>query len=121
MVTEELHKRIDRLEQSDKTIVERLSTLNNRLDTALLTLTHNVNSLTGAIRDLQEAQAKTIELQHSIVILQERSSVIPDLQREVTKLMMNGQKNDVVLRGIRLMAGSAALAVLGIAIKAIFG
>lgn len=120
-MTEELHKRIDRLEQSDKMMVDRLSTLNNRLDTALLTLTHNVNSLTSAIRDLQEAQSRTIELQHSIVVLQERSSIIPDMQRDVNKLRMDGSKNEVVLKGIRLMAGSAALAVLGIAIKAIFG
>lgn len=120
-MSEDMQLRIDRLEQSDKDLVDRLSVLNNRLDTALLTLTHNVNSLTDAIRNLQESQSRTMELQHSIVVLQERASVVPDLQRSVNQLVIDGSKNELILKGIRLMAGAAAMALLGIAIKAIFG
>lgn len=120
-MSDEMQARIDRLEQSDKDLVDRLSVMNNRLDTALLTLTHNVNSLTDAIRNLQESQSRTLELQKSIIILQERASIVPTLQRDVNRLQIDGSKNELILKGIRLMAGAAAMALLGIAIKTIFG
>lgn len=117
----ELYQRIDRLEQSDKEFVNRLNVMNHKLDTALLTLTHNVNSLTDAIRNLQESQSKAIENQHSIVVLQERAAVVPQLQRDVNRLMIDGSKNELILKGMRLLASAAALSLLGIAIKTIFG
>lgn len=120
-MSDDLHQRLDRLEKSDKDFVDKLSIMNHKLDTALLTLTHNVNSLTEAIRNLQESQSRTMELQHSIVILQERSAVVPEMQRDVNRLLIDGSKNELILKGIRLMAGAAAMALLGIAIKAIFG
>lgn len=120
-MSDELQTRVQRVEQVNRDLVDKVGALNNRLDTALITLTHNVNSLTDATRNLQEAQTRTLELHHSIVILQERASVVPDLQREVNRLIVETSKSELVLKGIRLLAGSVAIALLGIAIKTIFG
>lgn len=119
--TENIHDRLMQLEASDRKLSQEVGTLHTRLDTALITLTHNVNNLTDAIRALQESQSQTTALQHSMILLQERASVVPEIQKEVNALIIANAKNNVVLRGIQFLAGAVMATVIGIVVTAVWG
>lgn len=114
--SENIHDRIMQLEASDKKLQQEVGSLHTRLDTALITLTHNVNNLTEAIRALQESQSQTTALQHSMILLTERASVVPKIQEEVNSLIISRATDNVVLRGIRFLAGALVVAVITAAI-----
>lgn len=114
--SENIHDRIMQLEASDKKLQQEVGSLHTRLDTALITLTHNVNNLTEAIRALQESQSQTTALQHSMILLTERASVVPKIQEEVNSLIISRATDNVVLRGIRFLAGALVAAVITAAI-----
>lgn len=110
--SENIHDRIMQLEASDRKLQQEVGSLHTRLDTALITLTHNVNNLTDAIRALQESQSQTTALQHSMILLTERASVVPKMQEEVNSLIISRATDNVVLRGIRFLAGALVVAVI---------
>ena len=110
--TQNIHDRLMQLEVSDKKIQQEVGSLNTRLDTALITLTHNVSNLTEAIKSLQEAQSQTTALQHSMIILTERASVVPELQREVNQLMISKATDDVTLKAVKFVASALVVAVV---------
>jgi DNA-binding ferritin-like protein len=110
-----------RLEETDRKLAGDMMVLHNRFENSLITLTNNVNNLTEAIRSLQETQSKTTELQHSLIRIQERSSSIPDMQREVTSLTIATEKNNVVLQGIKYLAGTVLAAVIGLVASSFWG
>lgn len=116
----DIHSRIMQLEEADRKLSHEVVNLNGRLDTALITLTNNVNNLTEAIKALQEAQTQTTALQHSMILLQERASVVPEIQKEVNNLVIANATNNVVLQGIRFFAGTVAAAVIGIVVTAVW-
>ncbi len=117
----EIKHRLLRLEETDRKLAGDMMVLHNRFENSLITLTNNVNNLTEAIRSLQETQSKTTELQHSLIRLQERSSSIPDMQREVTSLTIATEKNNVVLHGIKYLAGTVLAAVIGLVASSFWG
>ena len=117
----EIKHRLLRLEETDRKLAGDMMVLHNRFENSLITLTNNVNNLTEAIRSLQETQSKTTELQHSLIRLQERSSSIPDMQREVTTLTIATEKNNVVLQGIKYLAGTVLAAVIGLIASSFWG
>lgn len=117
----EIMHRLLRLEETDRKLAGDMMVLHNRFENSLITLTNNVNNLTEAIRSLQETQSKTTELQHSLIRLQERSSSIPDMQREVTSLTIATEKNNVVLQGIKYLAGTVLAAVIGLVASSFWG
>jgi len=117
----EIKHRLLRLEETDRKLAGDMMVLHNRFENSLITLTNNVNNLTEAIRSLQETQSKTTELQHSLIRLQERSSSIPDMQREVTSLTIATEKNNVVLQGIKYLAGTVLAAVIGLVASSFWG
>ena len=110
--SENIHDRIMQLEASDRKLQQEVGSLHTRLDTALITLTHNVNNLTEAIRALQESQSQTTALQHSLIILTERASVVPKMQEEVNSLIISRATDNVVLKGIRFLGASLVVAVI---------
>lgn len=114
--SENIHDRIMQLEASDRKLQQEVGSLHTRLDTALITLTHNVNNLTEAIRALQESQSQTTALQHSMILLTERASVVPKMQEEVNGLIISRATDNVVLKGIRFLAGALVVAVITAAI-----
>ena len=114
--SENIHDRIMQLEASDRKLQQEVGSLHTRLDTALITLTHNVNNLTEAIRALQESQSQTTALQHSMILLTERASVVPKMQEEVNSLIISRATDDVVLKGIRFLAGALVVAVITAAV-----
>ena len=114
--SENIHDRIMQLEASDRKLQQEVGSLHTRLDTALITLTHNVNNLTDAIRALQESQSQTTALQHSMILLTERASVVPKMQEEVNSLIISRATDNVVLRGIRFLAGALVVAVITAAV-----
>ena len=117
----EIKHRLLRLEETDRKLAGDMMVLHNRFENSLITLTNNVNNLTEAIRSLQETQSKTTELQHSLIRIQERSSSIPDMQREVTSLTIATEKNNVVLQGIKYLAGTVLAAVIGLVASSFWG
>ena len=117
--SENIHDRIMQLEASDRKLQQEVGSLHTRLDTALITLTHNVNNLTDAIRALQESQSQTTALQHSMILLTERASVVPKMQEEVNSLIISRATDNVVLRGIRFLAGALVVAVITAAVAII--
>lgn len=120
MIDNDIHQRIMQLEDSDRKLSQEVGSLHSRLDTALLTLTHNVNSLTEAINALRESQSQTTALQHSMILLQERASIVPELQKQVNTLIVADAGNTVILKGIRFLAGTVAATVVGIVVAAIW-
>lgn len=114
--SENIHDRIMQLEASDRKLQQEVGSLHTRLDTALITLTHNVNNLTDAIRALQESQSQTTALQHSMILLTERASVVPKMQEEVNSLIISRATDNVVLKGIRFLAGALVVAVITAAV-----
>ena len=114
--SENIHDRIMQLEASDRKLQQEVGSLHTRLDTALITLTHNVNNLTEAIRALQESQSQTTALQHSMILLTERASVVPKMQEEVNSLIISRATDNVVLKGIRFLAGALVVAVITAAV-----
>lgn len=117
--SENIHDRIMQLEASDRKLQQEVGSLHNRLDTALITLTHNVNNLTEAIRALQESQSQTTALQHSMILLTERASVVPKMQEELNSLIISRATDNVVLKGIRFLAGALVVAVITAAVAII--
>lgn len=117
--SENIHDRIMQLEASDRKLQQEVGSLHTRLDTALITLTHNVNNLTEAIRALQESQCQTTALQHSMILLTERAAVVPKMQEEVTSLIISRATDNVVLRGIRFLGASIVVAVITAAVAII--
>lgn len=117
--SENIHDRIMQLEASDRKLQQEVGSLHTRLDTALITLTHNVNNLTEAIRALQESQSQTTALQHSMILLTERASVVPKMQEEVNSLIISRATDNVVLKGIRFLAASLVVAVITAAVAII--
>jgi hypothetical protein len=110
--SENIHDRIMQLEASDRKLQQEVGSLHTRLDTALITLTHNVNSLTDAIRALQESQSQTTALQHSMILLTERASVVPKMQDEINSLVISRATDNVVLKAIRFLASALVVAVI---------
>lgn len=120
MIDTDINTRIMQLEASDRKLSQEVGSLHSRLDTALLTLTHNVNNLTEAINALRESQSQTTALQHSMILLQERASVVPELQKEVNALIVGQAQNNLVLKGIKFLAGAVLVAVIGLVVTAIW-
>ena len=96
----DIYTRISQLEDTDRKLAHEVSTLHGRLDTALITLTNNVNNLTDAIKALQESQSQTTALQHSMILLQERASVVPEMQKAINGIVIENATNNVLLKGI---------------------
>ena len=119
--TGDIHSRIVQLESAEKQLSKEVRVLDNRLDKSLLTLTHNVESLTQAIKALQEAQTQTVALQQSMILLQERASTIPELHREINRLTVERATDSVVLKGIRTVAGAILVVLVGTAATILFG
>lgn len=119
--TGDIHHRIVQLEDSDKRLTHELMSINNRLDKSLLSLTMNVSSLTDAIKSLQESNLKTVELQQKMLLMQERTSLFPEMQKKLHEFEVSQARNDVVLRGIRLVAVAMATTVIGIIVTALWG
>lgn len=119
--TGDIHSRIVQLESAEKQLSKEVRVLDNRLDKSLLTLTHNVESLTQAIKALQEAQTQTVALQQSMILLQERASTIPELHREINRLTVERATDSVVLKGIRTVAGAILVVLVGTVATILFG
>jgi uncharacterized protein involved in exopolysaccharide biosynthesis len=109
----DVHERLTRLEDTDRQLTQEVNKLQNKLDNALLTLTNNVNNLTNAIHVLQESQSQQTALQHSMIVLQERASVLPTMQTELNRLVVDSATNNLILKGIRFLAGAVVVAVFG--------
>lgn len=117
----DIYTRISQLEDTDRKLAHEVSTLHGRLDTALITLTNNVNNLTDAIKALQESQSQTTALQHSMILLQERASVVPEMQKAINGIVIENATNNVLLKGIRFLVGAVIVVVVGIVVTAIWG
>tara|TARA_Y100000593_G_scaffold75007_1_gene138251 strand:- start:5323 stop:5691 length:369 start_codon:yes stop_codon:yes gene_type:complete len=121
MFEDDVHERLTRLEDTDRQLTQEVNKLQNKLDNALLTLTNNVNNLTNAIHVLQESQAQNTALHHSMIVLQERASVIPKVQEELNRVVVDQAAQRVILTGIKFLCGAVLVAVLGGVATLIFG
>lgn len=117
----DVHNRLMQLEEADRKLSVDVSSLNGRLDTALLTLTNNVNNLTQAIKTLQETQSQNSLMQQQLILLQERTAAIPPMQNQVNQLVVDRATTDVVLKGIRFIGGALVTAIVGLSVAAIWG
>lgn len=108
-----IYDRIRKLEEGGKDLTSEVNRLNLKLDTALLTLTNNVNNLTQAIKILQESQQQTNSMHHSLIVLQERATVVPEIQRELNRVIIDMATQNVILKGIRFLAGAVAVSFIG--------
>jgi len=117
----DVHNRLMQLEETDRKLSSDVSALNGRLDTALLTLTNNVNNLTNAIKALQESQALNNAIHQNLILLQERASSVPAMQAQINQLVVDRATTEVVLKGIRFVGAATLVAFIGLIVGAIWG
>lgn len=117
----DLQKRVRMLEDTDRKLSEEIRNLQIKLDHSLIILTNNVSNLTDAIKTLQESQERTTDLHHALIVLQERASTMPEVQRELNRVVVDMATQNVILKAVRFFSGAFAVAVIGAVVAMVFG
>lgn len=117
----DLQKRVRMLEDTDRKLSEDIRNLQIKLDHSLIILTNNVSNLTDAIKTLQESQERTTDLHHALIVLQERASTMPEVQRELNRVVVDMATQNVILKAVRFFSGAFAVAVIGAVVAMVFG
>lgn len=117
----DLQYRVKLLEDTDRQLSEEIRNLQIKLDNSLIVLTNNVSNLTTAIKTLQESQERTTDLHHALIVLQERASTMPEVQRELNRLTIEMATQNVTLKAIRFLSGAIGVSVIGAIVAMVFG